>query len=205
MSYSRIFANAVVLPNGQVFVTGGQTIGNPFSDDNPSLTPEMWNPATNQFTKMLPNSIPRTYHSIALLLLVGTVLSGGGGLCGTCTTNHFDAQIYTPQYLLKADGSRATRPVITSVSATSIGVGGSLTVKTNSAVSSMSLIRYSSATHTVNTDQRRIPLTPKSAGTNTYTVVVPNDPGVALPGYWMLFALNSAGVPSIAKTILITG
>jgi galactose oxidase len=204
MSYSRIFANAVVLPNGRVFVTGGQTIGNPFSDDNPSLTPEMWNPSTNTFTKMLPNSTPRTYHSIALLLLDGTVLSGGGGLCGTCTTNHFDAQIYVPPYLFNSDGSKATRPVINSVSAATIRIGGTLTVKTNSAVSSMSLIRYGSATHTVDTDQRRIPLTPRSTGSNTYNVVVPSDAGIALPGYWMLFALNSAGVPSVATTVKIT-
>jgi galactose oxidase len=204
MSYNRIFANAVVLPNGQVFVTGGQTIGMPFSDDNADLTPEMWDPATNRFTKMLPNSIPRTYHSIALLLPDGTVLSGGGGLCDSCSTNHFDTQIYTPQYLLNADGTSAKRPVINSVSATSIKIGRTLTIRTDSAITSMSLIRYGSATHTVDTDQRRIPLTLTSAGTNTYSVVVPSDAGIALPGYWMLFTMNSAGVPSVAKTIKVT-
>ena len=203
MSYPRIFANGVVLPDGQVFITGGHTYGNPFSDENSVLTPELWNPATNQFQQMAPNSTPRNYHSVALLLLDGTVFSGGGGLCDSCSTNHFDAQIYTPPYLLNSDGSLKTRPVINSVSATSIAVGGTLTVSTNSAVTSMSLIRYGSATHTVDTDQRRIPLTPRSTGANTYTVVVPSDPGIALPGYWMLFALNSAGVPSVAKTILI--
>ena len=204
MSYSRIFANAVVLPNGRVFVTGGQTIGSPFSDDNPDLTPEMWNPSTSQFTQMLPNSTPRVYHSVALLLLDGTVFSGGGGLCDTCSTNHFDAQIYTPPYLLNADGSNAVRPVINSVSATSIKVGRSLTVNTGSAVTSMSLIRYGSATHTVDTDQRRIALSLTTTGTNTYSFTVPSDSGVALPGYWMLFAMNSAGVPSVAKTVKIT-
>ncbi|KAI9805930.1 MAG: hypothetical protein M1825_000544 [Sarcosagium campestre] len=204
MSYGRMFANAVVLPNGQVFVAGGQLIGNPFSDANAHLTPEIFSPANNQITKVLPNSIPRTYHSIALLLLDGTVLVGGGGLCGTCSTNHFDAQVYTPQYLLNSDGTARTRPVINSVSAATVQVGGTLTVRTNSAVSSISLVRYGSSTHTVNTDQRRIPLTPQNAGTNVYTVVVPNDPGISLPGYWMLFAINSAGTPSLAKTIKVT-
>ena len=60
-----------------------------------------------------------------------------------------------------------------------------------------------SVTHTVNTDQRRIPLIPLSAGTNKYTVTVPNEPGIAIPGYWMVFGMNGAGVPSIAKTVLI--
>ncbi|KAI9676412.1 MAG: hypothetical protein M1817_000569 [Caeruleum heppii] len=205
MSYQRIFADAVVLPNGQVFITGGQTVGSPFADTNVDFTPEIFNPSTNSFTKMLPNSIPRTYHSVALLLIDGTVFSGGGGLCGTCSTNHFDAQIYTPQYLLNADGSSRARPVINSISATSITVGSTLNIRTNSAVTSMSLIRYGSTTHTVDTDQRRIPLTLAAAGTNAYNVVIPNDPGIALPGYWMLFALNSAGVPSVAKTVQIRG
>ena len=132
-----------------------------------------------------------------------TISSGGGGLCGTCTTNHFDAEVYSPSYLFKADGTLAARPVINTLSATTVVVGSQITVTTNSAVTRFSLIRYASNTHTVNTDQRRIPLVPTSAGTNRYTITVPNDAGIAIPGSWMLFALNSAGVPSVAKTVLI--
>ena len=204
MSYQRIFANAVILPNGNVFVTGGQVVGNPFYDTTADLTPEMWHQSTETFSELAPNSIPRTYHSVALLLLDGTVLSGGGGLCGDCTTNHFDAQIFTPPYLLTGSGAPATRPVITSLSASTVRVGGSLTVQTDSGAASMALVRYGSATHTVDTDQRRIPLTPRSTGTNTYSFTIPNDSGIAIPGYWMLFVFNSAQVPSIAQTVLIT-
>jgi len=38
----------------------------------------------------------------------------------------------------------------------------------------------------------------------SYTVTVPSDPGVALPGFWLLFAMNSAGTPSIGKIIKLT-
>ena len=193
-----------MLPDGKVFITGGQTWALPFSDGNATLTPELFDPKTNTFTPLLANTIPRTYHSVALLLQDGTVFSGGGGLCGGCSTNHFDAQIFTPPYLLKADNTPAPRPVIVSVSAATAKVGATLTVVTNSPVGSMSLVRYGSATHSVNTDQRRVPLTPVPAGVNTYRVVVPADPGVALPGYWMLFAMDVAGVPSVSKTIKIT-
>lgn len=203
MTSNRIFHNSVVLPDGQVFVMGGQSVGNPFSDDGAQLTPEMFNPATNSFTQLAPNTVPRTYHSIAVLLMDGTVLSGGGGLCGDCSTNHFDAQIYTPQYLLNSDGSAAARPAISSISATNLVVGNTLTINTDSAINGVALIRFGSNTHSVDTDQRRIPLTPTSAGTNRYTVVIPSDPGIALPGYWMLFVLNSAGVPSVARSIQI--
>ena len=204
MAYARAFANAVVLPDGTTFVTGGQRKPVPFSDADAVLTPELYDPATNTFKKMASNSIPRTYHSVALLLLDGTVFSGGGGLCGSCSTNHFDAQIFSPPYLFNSDGSSAVRPVINTVSTGSAKVGTKFTVTTNVIVARFSLIRYGSATHTVNTDQRRIPLNPTATSGTTYTLTVPKDAGIALPGYWMVFALNSAGVPSVAKTIQIT-
>ena len=205
MSFPRIFHNSVVLPDGTVFTTGGQSVGNPFYDTNPEYTPELWNPSTGKFTQLVPNSTPRVYHSFALLLEDATVMSGGGGLCDICSANHWDAQIYTPQYLLNSDGSAATRPSITSVSESTVVPGNTITVKTNTAVTAMSLIRYGSATHTVNTDQRRISLTLTSAGTDSYTVTIPNDYGIALPGYWMLFAIDGNGRPSVASTIHISG
>ncbi|KAK9242221.1 hypothetical protein V1506DRAFT_509650 [Lipomyces tetrasporus] len=126
MAYARIFHNSVVLPDGKVFTAGGQSVGAPFQDTNLQFTPEMWDPATTQFTQMTPNLTPRVYHSFALLLLDATVLVGGGGLCDTCSTNHFDAQVFTPPYLLNADGSKASRPVISSVSSTSVVPGNTI-------------------------------------------------------------------------------
>ena len=203
MNQARSFANGVVLPNGQVLIVGGESYAVPFSDDTSTLIPEIWDPVTLKFTTMNPMAIPRTYHSIALLLPDATVISGGGGLCGSCSTNHFDAQIFRPPYLFNSNGSPATQPKITAISATSVRVGATITVTTDSTVTSFSLIRGGSATHTVDTDQRRIPLTPLISGSR-YVVTVPNDPGIALPGQWMLFAINAAGVPSVARTVLIT-
>ena len=203
MNQARSFANSVVLPNGQIFIVGGESYAVPFSDDTSTLIPELWDPATNKFTTMNPMAIPRTYHSIALLLPDATVISGGGGLCGGCNTNHFDAQIFRPPYLFNANGSPATQPKIAAISATSVRVGTTITVTTDSAVTGFALVRGGSATHTVDTDQRRIPLTPTGSG-NTYRVTVPQDPGIALPGQWMLFAISGAGVPSVARTVLIT-
>jgi galactose oxidase len=203
MGFPRIFHNSVVLPDGKVFTAGGQSVGAPFQDNNLQLTPELWDPANNQFTQLIPNGTPRVYHSFALLLQDATVMVGGGGLCDTCSTNHFDAQIYTPQYLLNSDGTKASRPVINSISTNSVVPGNTITVNMNSAVTSMSLVRYGSSTHTVNTDQRRIPLSLTSLGGNSYSITIPNDFGISLPGYWMLFAMNSAGRPSVSRTIQI--
>jgi len=209
MAYARGFANGVALPDGTVFVTGGQARVKPFQDATAALVPELWNPVTEIWTQLNPMAIPRTYHSVAVLLPDATVFQGGGGLCGPCTqyggvpeSNHFDAEIFVPPYLLNSDGTRRTRPTINTVAST-VKIGASLSITTSSAVTSFSLVRFGTATHTVNTDQRRIPLTPLGSGTS-YTVTVPSDPGVALPGFWLLFAMNSAGTPSIGKIIKLT-
>lgn len=198
--YPRAFHTSVVLPNGQVFITGGQTYAVPFNDDNSDLTPEMYNPDQDNFIKMAPNSIVRVYHSIALLLPDGTVFSAGGGLCGDCNTNHFDGQVFTPPYLLNGDGSPAARPVIQRASTDK----RSVTFATDRVVTSASLVRFGTATHTVNTDQRRVPLSIRSTGTNAYRADLPTDSGVLLPGYYMLFVMNDKGVPSVSKTLDLT-
>jgi len=66
------------------------------------------------------------------------------------------------------------------------------------------LIRMGSNTHCINTDQRRMALNATLSTGSTYTMSISDDPGIALPGYWMLFVLNSAGVPSLAETVLIS-
>ncbi|KAL9616143.1 MAG: hypothetical protein Q9160_008949 [Pyrenula sp. 1 TL-2023] len=204
MYYARAFATGVILPDGKVFIVGGQTYAIPFSDGNSSLTPEMWDPSTTRFTRMAPIPTPRNYHSVALLMPDGTVFSGGGGLCGSCATNHLDGQMYSPPYLFGADGTtKATRPSISSISATTIRVGGSLGISTSTSINNFSLIRISSNTHTVNSDQRRVPLTASGTGLNK-TLTLPSDSGVLLPGYWYLFAVDGNGVPSVAKTVKIT-
>ena len=206
MYNQRIFSNAAVLPNGNVFITGGQIYGQPFSDDTSILQPEIFTPSNNAFVPASPAAIPRNYHSTAILLADGTIFSGGGGLCGACATNHYDAQVYSPSYLFNTDGSRATRPTINTVNggaAATVAAGGTLTVTTGGQVSSWSMIRLASTTHTVNTDQRRIPLTAKQNG-NTWTMTVPGDRGIAMPGAWMLFAMAQNDVPSVAKYVMVT-
>jgi galactose oxidase len=203
MAYARAFSNSVVLPNGEVLVLGGQQHPQPFSDTGAVLSPELWNPVTGKFTVMAPETIPRDYHSVAILLPDGRVFSGGGGLCGNgCTTNHADGQIFSPPYLFNADGTARQRPVINAapVKATT---GSTITVTTNSATPGFALVRMSAVTHSVNNDQRRIPLTPATVSGTTYTLRLPVSKGVLLPGNYMLFAINAKGTPSVATIINI--
>lgn len=207
MNYQRIFANAVVMPDGNVFIVGGQVYGQPFSDDTSIMVPEVWASSTGHFNKVAPQAVPRNYHSTAILLADATIFSGGGGLCGSCSTNHYDGQVYTPGYLFNSDGSRATRPTITSVNGgntAQIKVGGTLTVVTGGGVGHWAMVRVSSTTHTVNTDQRRIPIYTFTNNGNTFTLNTPTDSGILIPGAYMLFALSNNYVPSVAKYIIVT-
>ena len=202
MAVSRSFANGVALPDGQVLVVGGQATPVPFTDTGARMAPEIWNPATGQWTTLAPMAIPRTYHSVAVLLPDGRVFVGGGGLCGNCTTNHLDGEIFTPPYLLNADGSARTRPTIVTAPATA-AAGSTIAVTTGAPVTKFSLMRMSTVTHTVNTDQRRIPLTATSVSGNTASLTLPADRGVLVPGNYLLFAVDGNGVPSVASTINI--
>jgi len=202
MAYARSFANSVVLPDGEVLVLGGQQHPQSFTDTGAVLSPELWNPATGKFTVMAPEAIPRAYHSVAVLLPDGRVFSGGGGLCGGCTTNHPDGQIFSPPYLLNTDGTPRVRPVINTAPATTT-TGSTITVATNTAALKFALVRMTAVTHGVNNDQRRIPLTPATVNGTTYTLQLPSDKGVVLPGNYMLFALDANGTPSVAKIMNI--
>jgi galactose oxidase len=129
--------------------------------------------------------------------------SGGGGLCGECATNHADGAIFTPPYLLNADGTEKSRPAITAGVPSRAGNGTKLTVTTDSAVTSFVLVRTGAVTHSTDHDQRRVPLTSRQTSPNAYEMTIPADPGTALPGTYMLFALNAQGVPSRAKMLTI--
>ncbi|MEU6484153.1 discoidin domain-containing protein [Streptomyces sp. NPDC046887] len=205
MRQPRAFANSVVLPDGKVAVFGGQSRPVPFSDAGSVMTPELWDPATGTFTPLAAMAVPRNYHSVANLLPDGRVFTGGGGLCGDCATNHSDGAIFTPPYLLNPDGTEKTRPGITSTVPATARLGTTLTLTTDAPVRSFALVRAGAATHSTDNDQRRVPLIFRpTGGATTYELDIPADPGTALPGTYMLFALDAEGVPSRAKMLTVS-
>ncbi|MEM9602501.1 MAG: RICIN domain-containing protein [Pseudomonadota bacterium] len=204
MQYARVQHNAVVLPNGEVLVVGGDAWGKLFSDRFAVHESEIWNPDTERWRTADSVSTPRTYHSWAILMQDGRVMSGGGGLCGTCGVNHRTAQIFTPPYLYAADGSAAVRPALGTVSAT-LHAGESLYASVSATASKpkFALVRLSSVTHAINTDQRWIPLTPTTLDPGLFQVDLPANPNVLIPGNYWLFAYDDAGTPSMGHLVQI--
>jgi hypothetical protein len=192
MAYGRKLHTATLLADGKVLVTGGtQGSEDPnTSSSNPAYACEMWDPATGTWTTMASLTVFRGYHSIALLLPDGRVLSAGGEFGGA------SAEVYSPPYLFNG-----SRPTITSAP-TSIAYGQSFFVGTPNAtsISKVTLIALGSVTHHVNMGQRisRPAFSQASGGLN---VTAPSNSNLVPPGYYMLFILNSTGVPSVAKIV----
>ena len=204
MNFPRKFHVGVMLPTGQVIVLGGNTSGRKFSDDGGVLEPEWWDPTTGQWTVGAPMTIPRGYHSTGILLTDGRVLAAGGGYCSgsrTCNgSSHPDGQIFSPPYLFDDAGELAPRPSITTAPSV-IVPGVSFQVQTSGPVSYFSLVKMSSNTHGLNSDLRYLRPQIAAAGPNVYDITADPNPNVLTPGYWMLFAIDQDGVPSVAAVL----
>ena len=204
LKFPRTMHQSIVLPTGEVVVVGGVgsiDLSTGLDRDNfARLKPESWNPSTNTWTSLAAMVTPRSYHSTAILMSDGRILAGGGGLCD-CDFNHPDVELFSPPYLY-VDGTNtlATRPVITSAPRTA-NYEETVNIRSDSEIASFALVRLSSVTHSINNEQRRIPVT-FSGSNNNYNVKIPSRNHTP-PGNYMLFAINTAGTPSIAKTILI--
>ena len=196
MSQPRIEMNATILPNGRVLALGGSL--NDEDTTTASLKADLYDPGTNTFSAAGAEVYARLYHSVSLLLPDGTVwVAGGNPQRGTYEPH---MEIYSPAYLFNADGTPATRPTITSTSSSVIAYGGAFQVQTPDAasISSVVLMRNGAVTHAFDMDQRYVGLS-FTTGTGVLNVTGPPNGNIAPPGYYMLFILSNAGVPSVAK------
>ena len=200
---ARILADAVLLPDGTVFVVNGISGGAAAGHSDRFATvmqAEIFDPVSETFTLMAPNpraDHPRGYHSTAVLLPDARVaIAGNTDAYNPGEPNHHDdvsIQIFDPPYLFAGP-----RPVVTGVPA-QVTYGSTITVDTSAgpAVASVMLMRPCAVTHSVDMDQRAV-VVETTGGAGTVDVKFPTDHSLAPPGYYMLFFLSAASVPSVA-------
>ncbi len=204
LSYDRIWGNATLLPDGEILVTGGSGVVNELT--NVAYQAEIFNPysgPSGTWRLVASASIPRLYHSSTLLLPDGSVLTGGGGAPGP--VNELNMEIYYPPYLFAQDGSgnAAPRPQIVSAPGQlKLGQNFSVTVGSSDKILFVDLIRVGSNTHSFNPEQRLIPVAFSQSGT-TVTGSVNFAPEEIPPGYYMLFVVNTNGVPAVATIVSV--
>jgi len=206
MTVPRRQLNATLMADGSVLVTGGTNSPgfNVAPTDSRVLTPERWDPVTEQWTSLAGMAHHRVYHSTAILLPDGRILTAGSGQpAASGLADDYTEEIFTPPYLYRIDGTLATRPVITDAPA-EVSYGQAFAVQTPAAASIVraTWIRLSSVTHAFNQNQRMNNLT-IVAGASSVLVNAPASANLAPPGHYMLFLINASGVPSVARIIRI--
>ena len=197
MNYARVYHTLTMLADGRVLAVGGEATSDQNQVTTGVLPAEIWDPASGQWTAAGSMSAARNYHSTAVLMPDGTVLVAGGGHEENSTDpGQYSAQVYSPSYLF--DGPR---PTITSApSASTYGANMTISTPDASSISAVNLVSLSADTHQADMDQHFVPLS-FTAGSGSLTVQAPSSAALAPPGYYMLFIVNGAGVPSVAAIV----
>ena len=186
--------NTVLLPDGRVFLAGGidGADGGPTEIFDPQNTAAGWELcATMKYT--------RGYHSSAILLADGSVLMGGDRVGAWKSGETTPSERYYPSYYLMA------RPTITGAPAT-INYGANFTIQTPNpaTIAEVVLIRPGAVTHGFNQSQRFIECSIVGGGATSIDAQAPPDGNVAPPGYYLLFIVTGARVPSVGRWVRLT-
>jgi hypothetical protein len=139
--------------------------------------------------------VPRLYHSVAVLLPDGTVITAGSNPARG--DEELRLELFHPPYLF-----RGPRPVIDSVAQTFV-YGETIDIQCREAadIRWVSLIRPTSTTHCLNSDQRLVDVPFSLGAGDRLEATIPNEPNLAPPGWYMLFLTNRNGIPSVASWV----
>ncbi len=199
MFFPRRNCNAVLLPNGNILIIGGHRYSDDVGHHDPYYAAELFDPEAEKLTTLCEMSIPRVYHSTAVLLPDGRVWVSGGEIPVGYTGSTLNIEIFSPGYLFEGE-----RPVIQSAPS-DISYGKPFSINTSLPVSSVVLIRPNSVTHAIDMEQRFVELTIQSSQTNggyTYDVLAPADANIAPRGYYMLFVLGQKAASTSGQTAI---
>lgn len=202
LNFPRLHLNSVLLPDHTVFVSGGSLK----QEDTPMarLQGEIYDPATDTWTPTAEATVPRLYHSTAVLLPDGTVVTAGSNPDGGSHVQWDDdpeeemrLEVFTPPYLFKGP-----RPVINSAPA-QCTYNQTIQIKTpqSANIRWASLMRNCVTTHSFDSNQRLVDLDITNRAGGIVTATVPQAHNIAPPGWYMLFLVDNNGVPSEASWI----
>ena len=201
MHHPRVHANGVLLPDGRVLVVGGMSSYGHGSDmhghDSTVCEAELYDPTTNTWTRMAAQQKARLYHSTAILLPDGRVISMGSNPGAKQIERSIE--VFSPPYLFRGE-----RPVIAgSPEQITHGQPFHISVDHAHSIGQVVLMRPEVQTHVTNTDQRLLELEFSVAADETLEIQGPSTPAHMPRGFCLLFVLTSDGVPSVGKFLKI--
>jgi Galactose oxidase-like, Early set domain len=189
--HARMHLNLVLLPDRTVMATGGASVQE--KKVHAALEAELFDPKTGKWRRGAKSRVPRLYHSVALLMPDGKVITAGSN--PKRGVEEYRIEVYSPPYLFKGP-----RPQLT-LSRDHAKYGASLRATTPdpAALREVNLVRPSATTHASNLEQRLLDLPFEVKGANRIDLTLPAEPNLAPPGWYMVFAVDAAGVPSQAR------
>lgn len=193
MPTARAHMNLVQVPDGSAYAIGGNGAD---LRDLPEFTTMHYNPATGRWKNLAVQTVRRAYHSTAVLLPDGRIMSAGDNETGGGLQQ---VDFYKPPYLFQGK-----RPVIART-ARRVQYGQRFAIRTTGPTATRAVLMAPGATtHANEMNARHVPLkVTRTAG--GLSAVAPRTANIAPPGYYMLFVLNANGVPSVAKWVRVGG
>jgi hypothetical protein len=201
------YLSTVLLPDDTVLTTGGSSgyRGGEYRGRTRSdlFNVQIYRPAGNRFETAAESTIGRNYHSEALLLPDGRVITMGSDPLydpAGKDPGSFEqrVEVYSPPYLFKGE-----RPVI-GAGPSSVQRGTTVGFATPDAgrVRAARLLRPSAVTHATDVDQRSVALdvTPAVGGV---ALSIPKARGLVPSGWYMLFLVDDKGVPSAGRWVRV--
>jgi hypothetical protein len=152
---------------------------------------EVYHPAAGTWTHTANSRVPRLYHSVALLTPDGKVITAGSNPARK--TEDRRIEMYLPPYLF-----HSARPTMHLGTHTAT-FGGTITATVSSGVHEISLMRPSACTHSCDNEQRLVDVAFTTGAGNSITLQMPDNPNLAPPGWYLVFAVDHHGVPSIGQ------
>ena len=202
LNVPRAHLNTVLLPDGRMVSVGGGAGGTNLyavRSDRAERQVEIFD--GNGWRLGPPQAESRAYHSTALLLPDGSVISAGDDNPAASDADPLrdTYEIYKPSYFF-----RGPRPEIRTAPA-SADYDATISVGTTATdIVKATLVAPGAATHAVDMSQRLInlPVSQKADRTG-YDVRMPANRDVAVPGHYMLFIVDRDGRPSVASWIAL--
>jgi hypothetical protein len=196
LDVKKMYTSAVILPDRTVFETGGtqkqRVYGNSYV-----YSSQIYDPRRGTWTKAKDSTVPRGYHSSAVLLPDGRVATFGNNP----SDGSFELRIelYSPEYVTKG-----VRPRITGVpTELTYGSTYAMTTAPGTAIRDVSLVRPMAVTHSVDGNQRLVDVPFTTNPDGSLRLSLTDNPNLAPPGWYMLFATDTAGIPSVASWVKV--
>ena len=214
MKNKRFYVYPVILPDQNILAVGGKTghgghslvhkcieekQGELKHDQDAVLDTEIFltKEKPPRWDTLSPMKVDRLYHSNAILLPDGCVMTAGSNPMRKCEEQRIE--MFSPPYLFRGE-----RPSISNCPK-QLNYGQSFEIESQYAgdIKSVSLIRPSNTTHCLNPEQRYVGLEFEEKNSNKLFAKIPTNRNVLPPGYYMLFIVNKKDVPCIAPFVRI--